>query len=1103
MPRQTLEPSAVVVGHGPMEARVALELAEAGIAVTLVSERDGLTLGDEGHLATPDVLGAVHHPRVQLLPGAAVKVIEPRVSRNAAEAMPGLRVTLHQSPRYVDPARCTACGACAAVCPMPIPGWDGIASDRMQAAIQRVAVPTSYAIAKSGSAPCRHACPIDQRAQGYVALVRAGNFEGAYRAIKRENPFPSVCGRVCNHRCEDACTRSDIDEPVAVMAIKRFVSDWAAETGIQTEYPIVPRSGFRVGVVGAGPAGLTAARDLNQLGHDVVVFEALPVSGGMMRVGIPDFRLPPERLQREIDEIVDSGVELRTDCRIEDVELLFSEGFDAVVLAVGLHASRSLVLPGAEDEEGVRNATPSVLGAIEFLRQVNLGARLDWRERKVLVVGGGSTAMDAARMARRLGADVKVIYRRTRAEMPAHDYEVRDAEIEGVKIQYLADPERLFRSDGRLVGVACTRMLLGDEDDSGRRRPVPVPGSHFVLPADTVLLAIGQTSDLPNLGGNAVTDEKTGVVLHTPDSLMTSRPGLFVAGDIAGTPGFVVDAIASGAKAARSVDRFLRGEAGVIEPVRLAQTKLDEAGVALRLETAAPRGTTRSDRCSAIPENLWLDFNETEVGLTASQAMAEAARCLSCGLCSECLACADVCTAGAIDHEQSDRFINLDASACIIGEELDADLDEICARACTGLFDGRGSGHLRDRVPQVLRLLGVQPAAAPAGVAAPTQRSLVCSEDGRDLKIGVFLCRCGGEIERSVNLADVGDRVERLPGVLLAGTVDYACHGDGVEIIKAAMTENALDGAVLAACSCCALDQICASCTTQRTRCKERLGVWSETTDIAVGYVNVREQCAFVHTSDPMGATTKAGDMIAACVGVLASQDRAARSSLGSRPEPGLRVPVTAFVDPARCRGCEDCEMACGLDAIHVLGDNEAKLASVDSSRCLGCGVCMAVCSSGAILAGDLGDAQIDAALEAMDVTDKTVVFMCNWGAYSAMEAAGVERLNYPPSVRVVRVMCAGRVHDGLLLKAFSRGARRALVLACRDNGTRSGCHYGTGADQSLTVVERTRGLLRLLGIDPARLGWADLHPGDGQGFVSAIRAFSSVSTSPIALGRP
>jgi heterodisulfide reductase subunit A-like polyferredoxin len=362
MPRQGLKPNAVVVGHVPAEARVALDLANAGVGVTLVSARDGLTLG-EGPPVMSDLLRAVRHPRVQLLTGATLTAIEPRVALNSAEGVPGLRVTLHQSPRYVDPTRCTACGACAEVCPMPIAGLGGTASDGIHRAIHRVAVPTSYAIDKSGSAPCRHACPIDQRAQGYVALVRAANFEGAYRAIKRENPFPSVCGRVCNHRCEDMCTRCDIDEPVAVMAIKRFVSDWAAEYGIQAEYPISPRSGFRVAVVGAGPAGLTAARDLNQLGHKVVVFEALPVAGGMMRVGIPAFRLPPERLQRDIAEILDAGVELRTNCRVDDVELLFSEGFDAVVLAVGLHSSRPLIIPGAVDEEAGRHATPSVMGA--------------------------------------------------------------------------------------------------------------------------------------------------------------------------------------------------------------------------------------------------------------------------------------------------------------------------------------------------------------------------------------------------------------------------------------------------------------------------------------------------------------------------------------------------------------------------------------------------------------------------------------------------------------------------------------------------------------------------------------------------------------------
>jgi coenzyme F420-reducing hydrogenase delta subunit/NAD-dependent dihydropyrimidine dehydrogenase PreA subunit len=324
--------------------------------------------------------------------------------------------------------------------------------------------------------------------------------------------------------------------------------------------------------------------------------------------------------------------------------------------------------------------------------------------------------------------------------------------------------------------------------------------------------------------------------------------------------------------------------------------------------------------------------------------------------------------------------------------------------------------------------------------------------------------------------------------------VDFACHPEGAKAIDAATAEQNLDGAVLAACSCCDLDQVCDSCTTQRTRCKEQLGVWRGSGHVPISFANVREQCAFVHADAPRAATAKAGDMIAAAAAILVGFGAADRTIDPRHGGFENRAPITALIDPVRCRGCEDCEIACGLDAIHVSSTNGKKLASVDSTLCLGCSVCVAACSSGAISGGDLIDSQIDAALAAMDINGKTVVFACNWGAYSAVEAASVERLAYSPSVRIIRVMCAGRVHEGLLLKAFSRGAERVLLLACGSQDDTSACHYRTGADQSLDAVLRTRKLLRLLGFDSTRLGWADIRPGDGKGFVAAIQSFAAAA---------
>lgn len=1102
MPRQGFDPAAIVVGTGPREARAALDLAQAGVRVTLVTAEDGLAPGDDGPLATPILLQTVRHPRVRLLTGATVKDLASRSNADPHDGIPGLRATLHQLPRYVDPDRCTACGACSEICPVQIPERTNSAIGCGTRAIYRVGMPTSYAIDKAGTAPCRHACPIDQRAQGYIALVGAGNFEGAYRVIKRENPFPSVCGRVCNHRCEDVCTRNDIDEPVAVMALKRFVADWAVDAGIKSVPEIAARSGYRVAVVGAGPAGLTAARDLNALGHGVVVFEALPVAGGMMRVGIPAFRLPRERLEWEVDEILDSGVELRTNSRVDDVNALFYQGFDAVVLAVGLHVSRSLAIPGIGDEKTDPQANPSIVGAIEFLRRINLGDRPDWRGRKVVVVGGGSTAMDAARVTRRLGADVQIVYRRSRAEMPAHDSEIQDAEREGVQIQFLTNPERFVRKDGRLVGMECVRMELGEPDESGRRRPVPVPDSHFVLPVDSVLLAIGQTSDLPDLGGDDGVAVSAGIVAHDAETLMAARPGLFVAGDVAGTAGYVVDAMASGARAARSVDRYLRGENGVPEPECQPEVQLDEVEVAWRLREAAPQGTPRIRNRSLLAENLWRDFNETEIGLTESQAKDEAARCLSCGLCSECLACVQACPAGAINPDCTDKFINLETDVCVFGDGSDEAAVWACDAGYGGVFDGRNGVDLSDTVSQVLDLLNIPQAPVLPAIAAPARHSLGFSVDNREPRIGVFLCRCGGEIERAVDLSGVGARVTRVPGTVMVKTIDFACHPEGAEIIRADIAGNALDGAVLAACSCCGLDQICYSCTTQRTRSKEQLGVWSTTQNIPVKFVNVREQCAFVHAHRPAAATSKAADMITACAADLTLSSRVDRALIGPGSEFPSRIPITATIDPVRCRGCDDCEVACGLDAMHILGDNGARFAKVDPLLCLGCGVCMAACSSGAISAGDTSDVRVDAMLRTMGVSDKTVVFSCNWGAYSAVEAAGIERLEYSPSVRVIRVMCAGRLHEGLLLKAFSYGAERVLLLACGHDETQSLCYYHTGADQSRDMVDRTHRLMRLLGIEPARLGWAEIRPGDGSGFVSLVREFAAASSSRIAQGQ-
>jgi coenzyme F420-reducing hydrogenase delta subunit/Pyruvate/2-oxoacid:ferredoxin oxidoreductase delta subunit len=384
---------------------------------------------------------------------------------------------------------------------------------------------------------------------------------------------------------------------------------------------------------------------------------------------------------------------------------------------------------------------------------------------------------------------------------------------------------------------------------------------------------------------------------------------------------------------------------------------------------------------------------------------------------------------------------------------------------------------LAEAVDQALAQLDLTRPAPGVRVAAPSR----WRQGTRQARHGVFLCRCGGEIERVVDLTAVAARVGGLPGVSFVGQVDFACHPQGNDTIRAAMEAHELDGAVLAACSCCALNQVCYSCSTQRTRCKERLGVWDELGGLPLQFVNVREQCAFVHRDDPPAATLKAGDLIAASLATFTLPISDLRSP----------IPITATVDSVRCRECDDCVKACGLQAVEVVGTDGARVAQVDATRCMGCGVCMVACSSGAIHAGDTTDAQFEAMLAAMgDLGDKTLVLSCNWGAYSAVEAAGVEGLAYDASVRLLRLMCAGRVHAGLILRAFAQGAARVMVLACGHEGEEPGCYYHTGSEQAAHSVDQTQRLLALLGIDPARLALAHLRPGDGAQFVAAVSEF-------------
>ncbi|MBT8397176.1 MAG: FAD-dependent oxidoreductase [Gemmatimonadetes bacterium] len=462
------------------------------------------------------------------------------------------------------------------------------------------------------NAPCSHACPAQVNVPQYIGMVAQGQLSAAVDVIRRRNPFVSVCGRVCDHPCQTRCRRADLDDPVAIRALKRYAGDNA--TGLsETVGP--PASGTpEVAIVGSGPAGLSAAYFLALMGRRTVVFEKQPVPGGMLALGIPEYRLPKGTLQRDIDFILRHGVELRTNANVESVESLKEMGYRAVFLASGAQESRTLGIEG-EELDGVEDS-------LEYLRARGLGKDPE-TGKQVVIIGGGNAAVDAARSAIRLGAEkVQILYRRTREEMPAYDEEIEEALIEGVELHELLAPNRIVGEGGKVTGIEMTRMELGAPDDSGRRRPVPIEGSEFTIDCDMVLPAVGQRASLEAAGGLEITPWKT--VEFNPMTLATSQDWVFSGGDINNGGSTVIKAIADGQRAAIAIDRYLGGS-GVLPPdvsmslYRAADDDLEAATEQLA-EPLIPLG-----------ERLG-GFQEVVGTFHPEGACAEASRCLRCDL---------------------------------------------------------------------------------------------------------------------------------------------------------------------------------------------------------------------------------------------------------------------------------------------------------------------------------------------------------------------------------------------------------------------------------------------------------------------------------------
>lgn len=653
--------AALVVGGGIAGVQASLDLAESGYKVYLVENQTGIggrmaqldktfpTNDCSTCIFSPKLVTVGQNPNIELLSYSELDNVEGEAGN--------FKVRIRQKSRYILKEKCKSCGDCATACPVPVSNQfdEGISNRKAAYKLFPQTIPQTFVIDKADRAPCVMTCPAHINVQGYVQLIGQGKYKEAIELIYKNLPLPGVLGRVCPHPCEQVCRRADKDEPVAICKLKRYAADQIDYS--ELTLPEIEPKEEKVAIIGSGPGGLSAAYYLALDGYKVTIIESAPVLGGWLRVGIPDYRLPRDVLDKEIQHILNLGVEARTNTALNrDVTLqsLKDEGFKAIYLGVGCQNGARLNIPG-EDAEGV-------VQGVDMLRETSLD-NPPKGVKKAVIIGGGNVAVDAARTLVRLGAEqVTILYRRSRQEMPAYEEEVEAALAEGVKIEFLAAPVEVEKTgDNKAKALKCIRMELGPPDDSGRRRPVPKAGSEFDVEADTIVPAIGQVVDPAFFDGLPdIEHTPRNTIFVDPVTYATSFDGVFAGGDAVSGPATVVEAVAAGKEAATSISRYLKGEDMTVdrEFKRPQDPEYPPIPESIKAEARAKN--------PEIAVSQRKNFNEVELAFTDEEAAREAARCLNCGVCSECMECVKACPAGAIDHTLEDEYLDVEVGSIIL-----------------------------------------------------------------------------------------------------------------------------------------------------------------------------------------------------------------------------------------------------------------------------------------------------------------------------------------------------------------------------------------------------------------------------------------------------
>jgi heterodisulfide reductase subunit A-like polyferredoxin len=722
---------ALVVGSGIGGMESALKLGDMGYKVLVVEKEPSVggkmillskvfpTLDCASCISTPKMGATIHHPNIDVLTYAEVEGI--RGDGNGG----GYHAKIRQKPKFVDEAACTGCRQCEMACNVAVPDeYNADMVSRRAAFIAfPQAVPKKAIISREGVSPCTYECPAGIKAHGYVARVRSGEYDQAFDLVLETTPLVGSLGRACYAPCEGECTRGELEGPLPIRRLKRFIAD--ARYG-QAEPKAVEKpeqNGHKVAVVGSGPAGLTAAWQLARKGYGVKIFEAASTPGGMLSMGIPAYRLPNDVVADDVSNVTAIGVEIATDTRVDDVAALKDDGFDAVLVATGTHKSVRLNVPG-DDLDGVQSA-------LAFLADVNLGKTVDLAGKKVLVVGGGNVAIDAARTARRLGAaSVDQASLECCDEMPAHDFEVEEAKAEGITLHDGWGVNH-FTGNGR-VQSAELKVCSCVFNPEGKFAPEYDESKKQTVACDVVIVAAGMGADTESFG---LETNGNRTLKADPGTLQTTVPHIFAAGDVVTGPTMITTAVGQGRRAAFMIDRYLRGaelDAGAFDE---ALPVADKQKVLARQDVYDRREPFESNAAmSAAPD----DFKETEAPMTEEEAFLGAARCLDCGVCSECHACVDACPADCIDFSMREEEIEVDVDAVVLATGFKLFPADAKPEYGYGKFKNVITGMQMDRLLAPTRPFNS--VVRPGDGKVPDRIGFIMCTGSRDAQVGNPLC---------------------------------------------------------------------------------------------------------------------------------------------------------------------------------------------------------------------------------------------------------------------------------------------------------------------------------------------------------------------------